>query len=328
MSLPQGVSAGDSLVALIGTDASGSSGAGFEATGVSGGGVTWQQVVGSIQSSNGTADVWVGFGSSGTSGSTPVAATLAGAVDGHMVVAEVTGIAGIDSTSSNRGTSTTPAAPSITPRAGDFLVGLLTTNPSTVVAHPTPNWSTFSLSASSYATEWQANVPGVSSSPSWATTPSGNWTAVQAAFTTTASLSSPSAVGNLANGAGNGTTTLAVAPQHAGDLFVLAVKADSATITATSVSGGGVTTWSRGQGYTGYSGHDLEIWTGKVATAGSATITVGFSGSVTAVYTGLAAQEFSGVGAVHGVGDRHRGRHLQHLVDHGHVSGAHPDRDR
>ena len=297
VALPNGVSAGDSLVALIGTDGSGSTGAGFEATKVSGGAVTWQQVTGYVQSGNGTSEVWVGFGSTGTSGSTAVTATLAGAVDGHMVVAEVSGIAGVDASSANHGATTAPVTTSITPHAGDFLVGMLTTNPSSVVAHPTPDWSTFSLSASSYAAEWQSDVLGTGSTAQWATTPSGDWIAVEVAFTTAPSSGAPSAVGGLANGSGNGVTTLAVSPQHVGDLLALVVKVDSATVKASTVSGGGVGTWGRAEDYTGYSGHDLEIWTGTVTTSGASTVTVGYSASVSAVYTGLSARRFAGPGS-------------------------------
>src|ERR1019366_9459385 len=186
VSLTNGVTAGDALVALIGTDASVSTAAGFEANSVSGGGVTWQQVTGFQQASNGTAEAWVGFGSTGPSGATTVTASLAGAADGHMEGAEVSGIAGIDTSSNNMGISTTPTATSITPHAGDFLVGMLTTNFSSIGSHPQPNWSTFSLSASSYATEWQTNVPATASGPQWVTTSSAPWIAVQAAFSTTA----------------------------------------------------------------------------------------------------------------------------------------------
>ena len=296
--LPRGVSAGDSLVALIGTDAARTTGAGFEATGVSGGGVTWQQVTGSFQSGNGTAEAWVGFASTGTTGSTSVTASLAGAVDGHMVVSEVSGIAGIDTSSMKDGSaSTAPSATSITPHAGDFLVGLITTNPATLVQHPQPDWSTFSLSAFSYAAEWESDATGTASAPSWSITPSAVSITLEAAFTTSASPGTPSAVGSLANGAGTGVTTLAVTPQHAGDLLALAVKVGSASVTASTVSGGGVATWARAEDYTGYSGTDLEIWTGTVTTTGASTLTVGFSTSVSAIYTGLAAQEFAGLGA-------------------------------
>jgi hypothetical protein len=93
-----------------------------------------------------------------------------------------------------------------------------------------------------------------------------------------------------------------VAPQDVGDLLTLAVKVSSTSITAAAISGGGVSTWTRAEGpYTGYGGHDLEIWTGTVSTTGSSTITVSYSGAVTSLTIGLAAQEFtasSGSGTV------------------------------
>jgi hypothetical protein len=110
------------------------------------------------------------------------------------------------------------------------------------------------------------------------------------------------AVGSLINKSGTAVTTLAVAPQDVGDLLTLAVKVSSTSITAAAISGGGVSTWTRAEGpYTGYGGHDLEIWTGTVSTTGSSTITVSYSGAVTSLTIGLAAQEFtasSGSGTV------------------------------
>ncbi len=200
VTLPNGVGGGDALVAMIGTNASAGSGSGFEATGVTGGGVTWQSVTGYKQSSNGTAEVWVGFGSTG--GSPTVTATLAGSTSGQMVVAEVSDIASIDASNGTSGSGTSPAAPGIDPHAGDFLVGLLTSNPSTLVQHPQPDWSTFSLAAATYGAEWQSNVPHGTESPVWNTSSSNNWVAVQAAFRTaipSVSSVSPSS-GPLAGG--------------------------------------------------------------------------------------------------------------------------------
>jgi len=54
-----------------------------------------------------------------------------------------------------------------------------------------------------------------------------------------------STVGSLATHSGNNTTSLTTPPLHTGDLLVLTVKTSSQTITASSVSGGGVTAWSR-----------------------------------------------------------------------------------
>src|ERR1035441_9657352 len=102
-----------------------------------------------------------------------------------------------------------------------------------------------------------------------------------------------SAVGTLAFKAGTNTTSIALSPQHVGDLLVLFAKDDATGITVSSVSGGGVSTWTRAGSYSGYANHDLEIWTGTVSTVGAATATVTFSASVASTYTGLASEEFS-----------------------------------
>ncbi|HTZ08842.1 MAG TPA: IPT/TIG domain-containing protein, partial [Acidimicrobiales bacterium] len=105
------------------------------------------------------------------------------------------------------------------------------------------------------------------------------------------------AVGSLANASGEGTTTLADSPQRTGDLVVLALKTSSSTVTASTVSGGGVGSWRRIEGpYTGYAGNDMELWAGTVTSSGPSTVSVAFSASVTSLYTGIAAQEFSATG--------------------------------
>ena len=76
-------------------------------------------------------------------------------------------------------------------------------------------------------------------------------------------------------------------------------------------------TWTRVEGpYTGYSGNDLEIWTGVVTATGGSTITVAYSASVTAIYTGLAVQEFSASsGAATTWAIDSAAGHLQRFVD-------------
>ncbi len=331
VNLPSGVSAGDALVAMIGTDVSASTGAGFEANSVSGGGVSWQQVTGFTQSSNGSAEIWVGFGSTGTSGSTPVTASMAGSLTGVMVVSEVTAITGVDASTAAHGTSSTDTASSITPHAGDLLVGVLTANPTLLVTHPMPNWSTFSLAAASYGAEWLTNASAVASAPQWSTSSSGNYIALQAAFTvkTSGPSSTITSVGTTSGAAAKGISTLAVSPKALGDLLVVLVKVDSGTAKATSVSGGGVGSWSLATTYAGYANHQFSIWTGVVTSTGAATITVGFSASVSGIEVGLEGQEFSSaLGSFHGVGGRQRRRDLQPLgIDHD-VRGADPGGDR
>ena len=149
-------------------------------------------------------------------------------------------------------------------------------------------------------------------------------------FTYGTSAPTISAVGTLANASGTGTTTLSVSPQHTGDIMVLATKVASSSISTSSVSGGGVTTWTRVEGpYTGYTGNDLEIWTGTVTTTGASTITVTFSGSVSSIWTGLASQEILVVGGiVHDMGRRQERRHQQRLVHDGHLPDADTHRIR
>ncbi len=291
VTLPDAVGAGDALVALIGTSTSGSTGAGYEATAVSGGGVTWQKVTGFIQSGNGTAEVWAGFSSTWTAGATPVTATMSGSLTGHMEVSEVSGIDAVDTSSTNTGTSAAPTGTSITPTAGDFLVGMLAANNTAVWSHPQPDWSTYSLSASSYAAEWQSNVPATASAPQWATQASSAWVTVQAAFLA-GSSSSTTPVGTFVNSSGTGVTTLAVAPAHVGDCFILVVKASTTTTSVSSVAGGGATGWRRLSSVMGTTA-DVEEWLGTITSTGSSTVTVSFSASVASVLVELSAQEFS-----------------------------------
>ena len=114
--------------------------------------------------------------------------------------------------------------------------------------------------------------------------------------TQAASADAVSAVGGLTFSAGNDTTSLAISPQHVGDLLVLFTKADASGITVSSVSGGGVNTWTRAISYSGYSNHELELWIGTVKTVGASTLAVSFSASVASTYTGLASEEFSATG--------------------------------
>jgi hypothetical protein len=67
---------------------------------------------------------------------------------------------------------------------------------------------------------------------------------------------------------GNAITTLSVSPTNVGDLMTFFSSPNSATSVA-SVSGGGVTTWTKVTG--------IEMWRGIVTTAGAATITVTYN---------------------------------------------------
>ncbi len=412
VTLPQGVTAGDGLVATILTSAT-TSGAGFRATAVTGGGVTWHAVAGFGTSGGGTAEIWAGFASTGTSGSTAVTATLGASATGQMLVSEVAGIAGVDTTSTASGTGN-PTAASLTPKAGDFLVAAEADPGSTLTIHPGPTWSTYSFSTTpAYAAEWQSDVPAVATSPLWTTSSSASWAAVDAAFTTaaaspgsptvtgvspasgppaggtsvtitgtnlstvtavkfgstsasftlgsatsmtatspahalgtvdvsvtnsfgtsTASLSdqftyvtpgSIAAVGTFTSNVGTGLSTLAVSPQNVGD--VLVVFAQRAAGTLTAVSGGGVTTWTKGVQFAGSVGADEEIWYGKVTADGLLhrhlhLVHLGGEPHRGVRRPGVHRR----VGGVDGVGPRQDRHHQRRLVDVGAVPEPHPGR--
>ena len=212
VTLPQGVTAGDALVATLLSDAD-SAGAGYEASTVTGGGVSWEPVIGYGTSGGGTAKVWAGFASAGTGGSTSVTATLGAGTDGQMMVSEVSGIVRIDTTSTASGTGN-PTAGSLNPKAGDFLVAAVAAPGAVLEVHPFPIWSTFSISTTpAYAAEWQSSVPAASTSPQWQDDSSTSWAAVVAAFTSGpgAPPSAPTVTGvSPASGSTSGGTTVAI----------------------------------------------------------------------------------------------------------------------
>ena len=94
---------------------------------------------------------------------------------------------------------------------------------------------------------------------------------------------------------GNGVTTLAVDPATLNDLMILYSSPSNGNGTISSVSGGGVTSWTKITGTTSGSGSGtttIDMWKGVVTATGSSTITVTFGGTV-GNPNELAAQEFS-----------------------------------
>ncbi len=94
---------------------------------------------------------------------------------------------------------------------------------------------------------------------------------------------------------GKGVTTLAVSPASTNDLMVLFSNPANGTGSIASVSGGGVSAWTKVTGTTSGSGSGtttIEMWKGVVSTTGASTITVTFSGS-TGNPNDLTAMEFT-----------------------------------
>ena len=145
------------------------------------------------------------------------------------------------------------------------------------------------------ATQITATAPAGTGTVNVTVTTAGGTSATSAAddftYVTSATIT---AVGTLDDAHGTDITTVAVLPTQVGDVLVLAVKVSSPTITASSVSGGGASTWTRITQHTDTSnGVDVELWMGPVTATGASTVTVSFSSSVTSVGTELVVQEFS-----------------------------------
>ncbi|HLN42312.1 MAG TPA: IPT/TIG domain-containing protein, partial [Acidimicrobiales bacterium] len=106
------------------------------------------------------------------------------------------------------------------------------------------------------------------------------------------------AVGTFTSGEGSGLTTLPVSPKTAGDVLAVFAKASATGPTVTSISGGGVSTWTKAVRFNGSIGGDEELWYGKITTTGASTVTFTWSSSVASDFDEYGAQEFSsGLGA-------------------------------
>ncbi|HSW80705.1 MAG TPA: hypothetical protein VLG47_08050, partial [Candidatus Saccharimonadales bacterium] len=95
---------------------------------------------------------------------------------------------------------------------------------------------------------------------------------------------------------GTSITTLADAPATQGNLLVVSTQMTNA-VSVSSISGGGVTTWTRAVTNSGSGGttHKSEIWFGTVTTTGAGTITITYSAA--AGVNEIVANEFTATGA-------------------------------
>jgi hypothetical protein len=106
------------------------------------------------------------------------------------------------------------------------------------------------------------------------------------------------AVGGFTSTKGVALSTLALSPQGVGDVLMVFAQVGTPTATVSSVSGGGVSTWTKAVQFAGSVGFDTEIWFGKVTTTGPSTITFTWSGSIAAHTAEYGSQEFTaGLGA-------------------------------
>lgn len=93
----------------------------------------------------------------------------------------------------------------------------------------------------------------------------------------------------------NNTNTVAVSPVVVGDEIVLTTQIPTGSVTVSSISGGGVTNWTKAVVSAGNGTvNRVEMWVGTVSSIGSSTITVTYSSSAGAVE--IAATEFTAAG--------------------------------
>ena len=91
-------------------------------------------------------------------------------------------------------------------------------------------------------------------------------------------------------------------PQHISDVLVVMAEEDNNTVTVSSMSGGGVTTWNRAIQYDGVGEpREYDLWYGTVTATGSSTINVTWSGPLSGMTAEYEVQEF-GAGLGPGTG--------------------------
>lgn len=103
------------------------------------------------------------------------------------------------------------------------------------------------------------------------------------------------AVGSASTGLWSSGTTFtitAVNPTAVGDVLVVWAGINGASLSVSSLSHSGVTTWTRLKNDVG--SHTAEVWWGVVTATGSATLTITCSGTPTSA--GAAVQQFNSVG--------------------------------
>ena len=192
----------------------------------------------------GTSTITVAFSGSVTSIETGLAAQQFSAPSGSSTIWGTDTGEGI-----SNGSSTTAIFPKLTPSGtGELYFGYgAMANTGSVGSTPGFSYATTSDDdVVAYDTKVSAAVqPTAKQSPGGV---SGGLALLITATGTSTTPPTVSAVGSLATNSGNDTTTLAVSPRQTGDLLVLAVKTSSPSITASSVSGGGVPTWTQVEG--------------------------------------------------------------------------------
>jgi hypothetical protein len=260
------------------------------AVSVTGGGVTWAQATSSCNHI--CTEIWYGLNSSGSGTSITVNYGNTGNIAAQ--ISEYTGVGGVDAVGANNGISASIATASPTTlNANDLLVaaaGVHGASGLTVSAGPTKNF--YPLNTAAAAANDPTIVPGYGVfsatgiySTGWTLSSSAGWDTVIVA------LKLGPLVQQVANTSTNSTTLPFSLPAKplAGDGLVLAI-ANASGLGVQSVTGGGVTTWSK----VGSSCSHVctEMWYGTNSTGSTAAVTATYSGGANAAGN---LSEFSGI---------------------------------
>ena len=119
-------------------------------------------------------------------------------------------------------------------------MGAMAAPASVLTIHPTPQWSTYSISTTpAYEAEWQSDVPAVATAPQWTDSGSASWAAVVAAFTASGASGSPTVTGvNPASGPTAGGTSVTITGTNLSSVTAVRFGSTAASFTlgtATSI---------------------------------------------------------------------------------------------
>lgn len=197
-------------------------------------------------------------------------------------------------TSSNSA-STTITYPSLTAAGGGELYFGYGISGSALTTGQTAGY-TVQTDGATDAVIWNTSVSGVQAPTSTQTSSvvSMGIGCILAA-TPAAATAIQAANGTFQTAPGTAVNTIATNPVLLGNLLVVYGEVHSTTIHFTTLSGGGVTTWTPVVGpFVGTSGlYSMNMWMGVVTATGAGTITAASSASISGLTTGLAVAEFT-----------------------------------
>lgn len=266
---------------------------------------TWTHVGGAVSGTH-SVDVWLGpvtnenaISSITFTGSAAITATV-NSYTGQIFTAGGQGtswsVDGSLATLNNAASSTTITYPTLTPAGSAelyFGYGIATGTPA-LTTGATAGY-TVAVDGANNAVMYNPGVSAVQSPTTLQTSSAASFSLGCLIVATPPAAGTVQQVGSLKTNSGTAISTLAVTPVTVGNLLVVAGGVKSATIHYTTLSGGGVTTWTHLVGpFVGTSGTwSQDMWMGVVTTAGSSTITFSASGALTGLTTGMEAQEFT-----------------------------------